>query len=57
MIQKLEMDQFLVTPKRCALPRKWRALLSMQTWRRPRLRDPAGWKACLLHDAGKNRGC
>jgi hypothetical protein len=27
MIQELEMDPLLVTPKRCALSRKWEALL------------------------------
>lgn len=31
MIQKLEIDQLLVTPKRCTLSRKWEALPSVHT--------------------------
>lgn len=40
MIQKLEKDQFLVTPKRCAVPGSSEALLSMHTWRYPSSEAP-----------------
>lgn len=33
MIQELEMDPLLVTPKRCTLSRKWEALLPVHTER------------------------
>lgn len=54
MIQELEMDPLLVTPKRCALSRKWK-LCSSCTWR-----DPTGWKGSFLIDCtmlGRNGCC
>lgn len=56
MIQKLEKDQFLVTPKRCAVPGERRGPALHTHLKTPELRPP-GRKALSLPMLGRKSCC